>query len=65
MTCSFYSVFIPSNMQAKRMLKNLRIKVNPSNQEYKITGLSEKPCREQTYDSIINVFQFYMILMLY
>ncbi|KAJ0083479.1 hypothetical protein Patl1_30201 [Pistacia atlantica] len=35
--------------KAKRMLKNLRIKVIPSNQEYKITGLSEKPCREQMF----------------
>ncbi|GKV08262.1 hypothetical protein SLEP1_g19919 [Rubroshorea leprosula] len=36
--------------KAKRMLKNLRITANPSNQEYKITGLSEKPCREQTFE---------------
>ncbi|KAJ9167413.1 hypothetical protein P3X46_022067 [Hevea brasiliensis] len=35
--------------KAKRTLKNLRIKASPSNQEYKITGLSEKPCREQTF----------------
>ncbi|KAM6576742.1 hypothetical protein CsatB_028579 [Cannabis sativa] len=35
--------------KAKRTLKNLRIKVEPSNTEYKITGLSEKPCREQTF----------------
>ncbi|KAF7831507.1 protein argonaute 4-like [Senna tora] len=35
--------------KAKRMLKNLRIKASPSNQEYKITGLSELPCREQTF----------------
>lgn len=35
--------------KAKRMLKNLRIKASPSNQEYKITGLSEKPCKEQLF----------------
>ncbi|KAJ8428434.1 hypothetical protein Cgig2_009044 [Carnegiea gigantea] len=35
--------------KAKRVLKNLRIKTTTSNQEYKITGLSEKPCREQTF----------------
>lgn len=30
------------------MLKSLRIKASPSNREYKITGLTEKPCKEQT-----------------
>ncbi|XP_038901423.1 protein argonaute 4-like [Benincasa hispida] len=35
--------------KAKRTLKNLRIRASPSNQEYKITGLSEKPCKEQTF----------------
>ncbi|KAM3397998.1 protein argonaute 4-like [Capsicum galapagoense] len=35
--------------KAKRMLKNLRVKTSPTNQEYKITGLSEKPCREQLF----------------
>ncbi|KAF5447285.1 hypothetical protein F2P56_032850 [Juglans regia] len=35
--------------KAKRMLKNLRIKTSPANTEYKITGLSEKPCKEQTF----------------
>ncbi|KAL9241081.1 hypothetical protein vseg_015231 [Gypsophila vaccaria] len=35
--------------KAKRMLKNLRIKTTTSNQEYKITGLSELPCREQKF----------------
>ncbi|KAK6936917.1 PAZ domain [Dillenia turbinata] len=35
--------------KAKRTLKNLRIKANPSNQEYKITGLSEKICKEQLF----------------
>ncbi|PPS07162.1 hypothetical protein GOBAR_AA13495 [Gossypium barbadense] len=33
--------------KAKRSLKNLRIKVSPSNQEYKITGLSEQLCKDQ------------------
>ncbi|XP_052203898.1 protein argonaute 4-like [Diospyros lotus] len=35
--------------KAKRTLKNLRIKTSPSNAEYKITGLSDKPCREQLF----------------
>ncbi|KAL9270476.1 argonaute 4-like protein, partial [Drosera capensis] len=33
--------------KAKRTLKNLRIKTTTSNQEFKITGLSELPCKEQ------------------
>ncbi|XP_074285545.1 protein argonaute 4-like [Silene latifolia] len=41
-----YSIDWP---KAKRMLKNLRIKATTSNQEYKITGLSELPCKEQTF----------------
>ncbi|WCJ41504.1 Argonaute family protein [Euphorbia peplus] len=36
--------------KAKRTLKNLRIKASPSNQEYKICGLSERPCKEQTFE---------------
>ncbi|GMI81835.1 OVEREXPRESSOR OF CATIONIC PEROXIDASE 11, ARGONAUTE 4 [Hibiscus trionum] len=35
--------------KAKRALKNLRIKVRPSNQEYKITGLSEQLCKDQMF----------------
>ncbi|OIT08622.1 PREDICTED: protein argonaute 4-like [Nicotiana attenuata] len=35
--------------KAKRMLKNLRVKTSPTNQEYKITGLSERSCKEQTF----------------
>ncbi|XP_062171432.1 protein argonaute 4-like [Alnus glutinosa] len=35
--------------KAKRVLKNLRVKASPSNLEFKITGLSEKPCKEQTF----------------
>nr|GMD16245.1 protein argonaute 4 [Ipomoea batatas] len=35
--------------KAKRMLKNLRVTTSPTNQEYKISGLSEKSCREQTF----------------
>ncbi|KAK4779556.1 hypothetical protein SAY87_015662 [Trapa incisa] len=35
--------------KAKRMLKNLKISASPSNTEYKITGLSEKPCNEQLF----------------
>lgn len=35
--------------QARRALKNLRVKVSPSNREYKITGLSEERCKYQMY----------------
>ncbi|KAF8402228.1 hypothetical protein HHK36_013180 [Tetracentron sinense] len=35
--------------KAKRTLKNLRIKASPSNTEYKITGLSENSCKNQTF----------------
>ncbi|KAK4279249.1 hypothetical protein QN277_016979 [Acacia crassicarpa] len=35
--------------KAKRTLKNLRVQTSPANQEYKITGLSDLPCREQTF----------------
>ncbi|GMH12548.1 hypothetical protein Nepgr_014389 [Nepenthes gracilis] len=35
--------------KAKRTLKNLRIKTTTSNQEYKITGISELPCKEQLF----------------
>ncbi|XP_073040534.1 protein argonaute 4-like [Primulina eburnea] len=36
-------------VKAKRVLKNLRIRASPTNQEFKITGLSEKPCKDQTF----------------
>ncbi|XP_048137588.1 protein argonaute 16-like [Rhodamnia argentea] len=35
--------------KAKRMLKNLRVKTNHSNMEYKIVGLSGKPCNKQFF----------------
>lgn len=35
--------------KAKRTLKNLRVKTHPSNQEWKICGLSEVPCKELTF----------------
>ncbi|KAL3620305.1 Protein argonaute-4 [Castilleja foliolosa] len=35
--------------KAKRTLKNLRVKTSPTNQEFKITGLSDKCCRDQTF----------------
>ncbi|KAI4382180.1 hypothetical protein MLD38_008177 [Melastoma candidum] len=35
--------------KVKRSLKNLRIRVSPSNTEYKITGLSELPCKDQLF----------------
>ncbi|KAK3031507.1 hypothetical protein RJ639_036021 [Escallonia herrerae] len=36
-------------VKAKRTLKSLRIQARPSNAEYKITGLSDRPCRDQTF----------------
>ncbi|KAK4777764.1 hypothetical protein SAY87_017951 [Trapa incisa] len=36
-------------VKAKKMLKNLRIQASPSNTEYKISGLSDKPCNEQLF----------------
>lgn len=36
-------------VKAKRMLKNLRIKARHRNIEYKIIGLSEKPCNQQFF----------------
>ncbi|CAH8383280.1 unnamed protein product [Eruca vesicaria subsp. sativa] len=35
--------------KARRALKNLRVKVIPSNREYKITGLSEERCKDQMF----------------
>ncbi|KAI5406996.1 protein argonaute 4 [Lathyrus oleraceus] len=35
--------------KAKRTLKNLRVKTHPSNQEGKICGLSDVPCKELTF----------------
>ncbi|XP_074321214.1 protein argonaute 4A-like isoform X2 [Silene latifolia] len=36
--------------KAKRTLRNLRISAQPTNMEYKITGLSDKSCRHQTFE---------------
>ncbi|WVZ10522.1 hypothetical protein V8G54_015052 [Vigna mungo] len=36
-------------VKAKRILKNLRIKASPSNQEYKTIGLSNLPCKDQLF----------------
>ncbi|XP_022728690.1 protein argonaute 4-like [Durio zibethinus] len=35
--------------KAKQVLKNLRVKVRPSNLEYKITGLSDLYCKDQMF----------------
>ncbi|KAL6009687.1 hypothetical protein ACLOJK_000116 [Asimina triloba] len=35
--------------KAKRTLKNLRVKTRPLNMEFKIVGLSELPCNQQTF----------------
>ncbi|CAN1232704.1 Protein argonaute 16 [Linum perenne] len=35
--------------KAKKMLKNLRIKTTHNNREFKIIGLSEKPCKQQLF----------------
>ncbi|XP_057527179.1 protein argonaute 4A-like [Amaranthus tricolor] len=37
-------------VKAKRMLKNLRITTKTSNLEFKITGLSDKICRDQIFE---------------
>lgn len=42
---AYFSQFL---VKAKRVLKNLRIKARPSNIEFKINGLSDKPCNELT-----------------
>ncbi|KAM2156159.1 hypothetical protein ACFX1R_041888 [Malus domestica] len=36
-------------IKAKRTLKNLRIRIESSGMEYKITGLSDDSCKEQTF----------------
>ncbi|XP_024959437.1 protein argonaute 16 [Cynara cardunculus var. scolymus] len=36
-------------VKAKKMLKNMRIKTRHSNREFKITGMSEKPCNQQLF----------------
>lgn len=36
-------------LQAKRMLKNLRIMTRHTKMEFRITGLSEMPCNQQLY----------------
>ncbi|XP_051145305.1 protein argonaute 4A-like [Andrographis paniculata] len=36
-------------IKAKRMLKNLRVKASNTNLEYKISGLSDRICRQQTF----------------
>ncbi|KAG6748707.1 hypothetical protein POTOM_048640 [Populus tomentosa] len=36
-------------VKAKRMLKNLRVKTKHNNMEFKIIGLSEKPCNQQYF----------------
>ncbi|XP_022930861.1 protein argonaute 16-like [Cucurbita moschata] len=36
-------------VKAKRMLKNLRVNARHRNMEFKITGLSEKPCNQQFF----------------
>ncbi|XP_021865025.1 protein argonaute 16 isoform X2 [Spinacia oleracea] len=36
-------------VKAKRMLKNLRIKTSHTNRVYKIIGLSDKPCYQQSF----------------
>ena len=39
--------------QAKKMLKNLRVKAKHNNMEFKIIGLSDQPCSRQMYGSVI------------
>ncbi|CAL5406248.1 unnamed protein product [Camellia sinensis] len=40
--------------KAKRMLKNMRVKTRHRNMEFKITGLSEKPCNQQFFPLKVN-----------
>ncbi|KHG16394.1 Protein argonaute 4 -like protein [Gossypium arboreum] len=47
--CGLFACQSECQRSAKRSLKNLRIKVSPSNQEYKITGLSEQLCKDQLF----------------
>lgn len=42
-----YNYLIGSYTQAIRTLKNVRIRLKHLNSEYKITGLSERSCKEQ------------------
>lgn len=46
-------------LQAKRMLKNMRIKTRHRNMEFKIIGISELPCHQQTY--VLNNVYSYVI----
>ncbi|KAJ4976017.1 hypothetical protein NE237_001123 [Protea cynaroides] len=41
--------FLTTNQNAKKMLKNMRIKTRHNNMEFKIIGLSEKPCNQQSF----------------
>lgn len=54
----FYQT-LPQTLQAKRMLKNMRIKTRHNNLEFKILGISEMPCNQQRY-----VFNFIIVTCL-
>lgn len=55
---------LPSGtLQAKRMLKNMRIKTRHRNMEFKIIGISELPCHQQTY--VLNNVYSYVIGVAY
>ncbi|WCJ37485.1 Argonaute family protein [Euphorbia peplus] len=41
-------------VKAKKMLKNLRVKTRHKNMEYKIIGLTEKPCNQQCFPMKVN-----------
>ena len=52
-------------MQAKKMLKNLRVKAKHNNMEFKIIGLSDQPCSRQMYGSALAMcFLHYSIPLL-
>ncbi|EYU42875.1 hypothetical protein ABFS82_13G013200 [Erythranthe guttata] len=40
--------------KAKKMLKNMRVKARHNNMEFKIAGLSEKPCNQQLFSIKVN-----------
>ena len=59
-------IYVCLSNQAKRTLKNLRVKTSPTNTEYKITGLSDKPCNEQLYVFLfLSPFSLCVCVLLY
>lgn len=55
--------FIIFSHQAKRTLKNLRVRVTTTNREYKISGLSENRCKDQMYVAVWYYFDHMFTLL--